>query len=79
MLLNADIHDFADHKNLMFDALKMQCVLCWGKKIEEFLPILHYIKGPCNILADNLSRHYCKVTHVQIAEGKRLVEPASGF
>jgi hypothetical protein len=44
--------------------------------IEEFLTILHYIEGPCNILADNLSRLHCLVTPAQIAEGKKLVEPA---
>jgi hypothetical protein len=65
-----------DHKNLMFDSLKMQCVLRWHAKIDEFSPILHYIEGPCNILADNLSRLHCLVTPAQIAEGETLVEPA---
>ncbi len=46
------------------------------KKIEKYSPILHYIKAPCNILADNLSRLHCLVTPAQIAEGKKLVEPA---
>jgi hypothetical protein len=46
------------------------------QKIEEFSPMLHYIEGPCNILADNLSRLHCLVTPTQIAEGKKLVEPA---
>jgi hypothetical protein len=76
MLLGADIHVFTDHKGLTFDTLKMQYVLCWHTKIEEFSPILHYIEGPCNILADNLSRLHCLVTPAQIAEGKKLVEPA---
>jgi hypothetical protein len=49
MLLSADIHVFKDHKNLTFDTLKTQCVLCWRTKIEEFSPMLQYIKGPRNI------------------------------
>ncbi len=38
--------------------------------------MLHYIEGPRNIVADNLSRLHCLVTPAQIAEGKKLVEPA---
>jgi hypothetical protein len=47
-----------------------------ANKIKEFLPMLHYIKGPCNVSADNLSRLHPLVTPAQIAEGKKLVEPA---
>jgi hypothetical protein len=54
----------------------MQCVLRWRRKIEECLPMLHYIKGPRNVLAENLSRLHCLVTPAQIVEGKKLVEPA---
>jgi hypothetical protein len=76
MLLVADIHVFTDHKNLTLDTLKTQCVLRWHTKIEECSPMLHYIEGPCNILANNLSRVHCLVTPAQIGEGKKLVEPA---
>jgi hypothetical protein len=37
--------------------------------------MLHYIEGPRNILANNLSRLHCLVTPAQIVEGKKLVEP----
>ncbi len=76
MLLGANIHVFTDPKSLTFDTLKTQCVLRWRTKIEEFLPMLHYIKSPCKILADNLSRLHCLVTPTQIAEKKKLIEPA---
>jgi hypothetical protein len=76
MLLCADIHAFTDHKNLTFNALKLQLLLCWRTTIEEFSPMLHYIKGPCNILPDNLSRLHCLVTPAQIVEGKKPIEPA---
>jgi hypothetical protein len=46
------------------------------QKIEEFLPMLHHIEGPRNILADNLSRLYPLVAPAQIMEGKKLVELA---
>jgi hypothetical protein len=38
--------------------------------------MLHFIKGPRNILADNLLRLNCLVNPAQIAERKKLVEPA---
>ena len=75
VLLGANIHVFMDHENLTFDTFKTQRVLCWHTKIEEFSSMLHYIKGPCNILANNLSRLHCLVTPAQIAERKKLVEP----
>ena len=54
----------------------MQDALHWRTKIGEFSPMLHFIEGPRNILASNLSRLHYLVTPAQIAEGKKLVEPA---
>jgi hypothetical protein len=76
MLLGANIHVFTDHKNLTFDTFKTQHLLRWRTKIKEFLPMLHYIEGPRNILADNLSRLHPLFIPAQIAEGKKLIEPA---
>jgi hypothetical protein len=76
MLLGADLHIFTDHKNLTFNTLKTKCLLRWHTKIEDFSPMLHYIKGPCNILAGNLSQLHCQVTLAQIVGGKKAVEPA---
>jgi hypothetical protein len=38
--------------------------------------MLHYIKGPSNILSNNLPKLHRLVTPAQIVEGKKLVEPA---
>ncbi len=38
--------------------------------------MLHYIEGPCNILANNVSQLHCLVSLAQIVAGKKLIEPA---
>ena len=56
--------------------IKTQRVLRWRIKVEEFSPFLHHIDGEKNILADQLSRLEIIPTPAQLAEGKKLVEPA---
>ena len=78
MLLGANVHVWTDHKNLTFDTIKTQRVLRWRNQVEEYSSssILHYIEGPKNILADNLSRLHRLITPDQTTKGKSLVEPA---
>ena len=77
MLLGAEIHIWTDHKNLCFNNdIKTQRVLRWRVKVEEFSPFVHHIDGEKNILADQLSRLEIIPTPAQLAEGKKLVEPA---
>jgi hypothetical protein len=63
-------------KILTFNTLKTQCLFTGIQKLKSFHPILHYIEGPQNILANNLSRLHCLVTPAQIVEGKKFIEPA---
>jgi hypothetical protein len=62
MLHCVDIHVFTDNKNLMFDTLKCNVYYAGVNKFYEFSPIQHYIEGPSNILANNLSRLHRLVT-----------------
>ncbi len=75
MLLGADIHGFyrSSKPNIWYSQNAICATLAY--KNWMFSPMLHYIKGPCNILADNLSRLHSLVTPAQIAEGKKLVKP----
>ena len=49
MLLGVYLHVFTNHKNLTFDTLKMQWVLHWCNKVEEFSPTLHYMRAPATL------------------------------
>ena len=45
-----------DHKNLLAETSANDRVFRWKQKIEEFGPLMNYIKGQKNIEADALSR-----------------------
>jgi hypothetical protein len=68
MLLGVDLHVFTNHENLTFDTLKMQRVLHWCNKVEEFSRALY--EAPHNILVDNLSQLHCIVTPLRSQRGR---------
>ena len=56
MLLGTEILVYSDHKNLTFDKLSSQCILCWCCYCDEYNLTIKHISGKENILADCLSR-----------------------
>ena len=72
MLLGADIVIHTDHRNLTFDNLTTQRVLRWRVYLEEFSPVIEYIKGPDNHIADTLSRLH-RTDESYDTEGKKSV------
>ena len=56
ILLGQQIVVYTNHKNLTYKNFKMEHIMRWWLLIEEFGPIIEYIKGPKNFVADALSR-----------------------
>ena len=54
-LLGARITIFTDHENLLSNATVNNRVFRWKQKIQEFNPIIQYVKGQDNADADALS------------------------
>ena len=55
MLLGTKITIHTDLKNLTFDNLLTQRVLRWHCYVEEYSPMIKYVKEPLNIIADTFS------------------------
>ena len=58
MLLGSTISVYTDHGNLThrISLFTTQCILLWRLLIEEFNPTFYYLPGPCNVVANALSR-----------------------
>jgi hypothetical protein len=56
MLLGAELHIYTDHKNILNVGGLSERRLCWISYVDEYGPTIHYIEGPCNVIADTFSR-----------------------
>jgi hypothetical protein len=56
ILLGQQIKVYTDHQNIIYKNFIAECVIRWPLIIEEFGPEFNYIKGPNNIVANDLSR-----------------------
>jgi hypothetical protein len=56
MLLGAELHIYADHKNILNVGNLSEQQLCWISYVDEYGPNIHYIEGAHNVIADTFSR-----------------------
>jgi hypothetical protein len=56
MLLGAELRIYTDHKNILNVGDSSERRLRWISYVDEYGPKIHYIEGPCNVIADTFSR-----------------------
>jgi hypothetical protein len=56
MLLGAELHIYTDHKNILNVGDSFERWLRWISYVYEYGPTIHYIEGPCNVIADKFLR-----------------------
>ncbi len=56
MLLGAELHVHTDHKNILNIGDSSQQHLLWISYVDEYGSEVHYVEGPCNVIADTFSR-----------------------
>ena len=54
ILLSQQIKVYTVHKNLIYQMLSTECVMCWRLILKEYGPELIYIKGENNTVAHSL-------------------------
>ena len=56
MLLGTELHVHTDHKNILNIGDSSQQRLLWISYVDEYGSEVHYVEGPCNVIADTFSR-----------------------
>ncbi len=56
LLLDAELHIYTDHKNILNVGDSSEQRLCWISYVDEYGPTIHYIESPCIFIADTFSR-----------------------
>ncbi len=56
MLLDAELHIYTDHTNILNVGNLSEQRLHWISYVDEYGPTIHYIEGPRNVIADTFSR-----------------------
>ena len=74
-LLGANISIYTDHKNLLSNSTVNDRVFRWKQKIQEFGPVLNYIKGHKNFEADALSRLPIADDNIEVMLNHPPVDP----
>jgi hypothetical protein len=59
MLFGAELNVHTDHKNILSIGDSSQQRLPWISYVDKYRPELHYVEGPCNVIADTFSRLFC--------------------
>ncbi len=60
MLPGAELHNYTDHKIILNVRNPSEQRIHWISYVDEYGPKIHYIGGPCNVIADIFSRLLCK-------------------
>jgi hypothetical protein len=60
MFLGAELHIYTDHKNILNVGNLSEQGLHWISYVDKYDPNIHYIEGPCNVIADTFSKLSCK-------------------
>ena len=76
ILLGQEIIVYTDHKNLTYKVHNTKRVIRWRLICEEYGPILKYVKGDKNVMADALSRLKLKPKQKSNADPSVLEEPS---